>query len=253
MKKTLLILLLLMQVAFSATPEQVKQFIMVSKSDRDLIEIEQMIDEMLPPESTKNSETIETRFEEYLEKNFSEDEMTELIKIYKNPLLQELYSMDSDLPEEELNEFNLSLAENPISSERLELNENLLKNMFDDEDVQMMITGFQDKIMGELGLEKENNISKEERKEIVTSTRKELKLPLLYTTQTMSIDELKELLELVNMPKFKNANKTVLKASMYALDNFLVDIVNGMMNSFKDNLKDTPDEWTSTFIPESKE
>jgi len=252
MKKILLILLLL-QVAFSATPEQVKQFIMVSKSDRDLIDIEQVIDEILPPESTKNSETIERRFEEYLEKNFSEDELTELIKIYKNPLIQELYSMDSDLPEAELNEFNLSLAENPISSERLELNENLLKNMFDDEDVQMMIIGFQDKIMKKLGLEQENNMSKEERKEIVASTREELKLPLLYTTQTMSIDELKELLEILNMPKFKNSNKTVLKATMYALDNFLVDIVNGMMNNLKDNLKDTPDEWKSTFIPESKE
>jgi len=37
-----------MQIAFSATPEQVKQFIMLSKSDRDLTEIEQMIDTMLP-------------------------------------------------------------------------------------------------------------------------------------------------------------------------------------------------------------
>jgi len=253
MKKILLILLLLMQVAFSATPEQVKQFIMVSKSDRDLIDIEQVIDEILPSESTKNSETIEILFQEYLEKNLSKNEMTELIKIYKNPLIQELYSMDSDLPESELNEFNLSLAENPISSERLELNEKLIDNMFDDEDVQMMITAFQDKIMGKLGLVQEKNISKEERKKIITSTREELKLPLLYTTQTMSIDELKELLDIVNMPIFKNSNKTILKATMYALDNFLVDIFNDIMNSLKSSLKDTPDEWKSTFIPEITE
>jgi len=232
MKKTLLILLLLIQVAFSATPEQVKQFIMVSKSDRDLIELEQMIDEMLPPESTKNSEIIETRFQEYLEKNLSEDEITELIKILKNPLLQELYSMDSDLPEAELDEFNLSLSENPISSERLELNEKLIKNMFDAEDMQMIITGFQTTIMEKLGLtQEENNISKEQKEELVTAMHEELKLPTLYTTQTMSVDELKELLEITNMPMVKKSNKIVLKASMFALDSFLVELIEGMMKS----------------------
>jgi len=237
MKKTLLILLLLIQVAFSATPEQVKQFIMVSKSDRDLIELEQMIDEMLPPESTKNSEIIETRFQEYLEKNLSEDEITELIKILKNPLLQELYSMDSDLPEAELDEFNLSLSENPISSERLELNEKLIKNMFDAEDMQMIITGFQTTIMEKLGLtQEENNISKEQKEELVTAMHEELKLPTLYTTQTMSVDELKELLEITNMPMVKKSNKIVLKASMFALDSFLVEMIEGMMKSQEESL-----------------
>ena len=221
-----------MQVAFSATPEQVKQYIMLSKSDRDLIEMEQMIDKMLPPDSTKNTEKIEILFQEYLEKNLSENEMTELIKLLKNPLLQELYAMDSDLPEAELNEFNLSLTENPLSSERLELNEKLVKNLFDAEDMQMLITGFQTKIMEKIGLENEDvNISKEEQNEMLTAMREELKLPMLYTTQTMSIDELKELLEITNMSIVKKSNKVVLKASMYALENFMIEMINSAMQN----------------------
>jgi len=221
-----------MQVAFSATPEQVKQYIMLSKSDRDLIEMEQMIDKMLPPDSTKNTEKIEILFQEYLEKNLSENEMTELIKLLKNPLLQELYAMDSDLPEAELKEFNLSLTENPLSSERLELNEKLVKNLFDAEDMQMLITGFQTKIMEKIGLENEDvNISKEEQNEMLTAMREELKLPMLYTTQTMSIDELKELLEITNMSIVKKSNKVVLKASMYALENFMIEMINSAMQN----------------------
>jgi len=230
MKKILLILLLLMQVAFSATPEQVKQFIMLSKSDRDLTEIEQMIDTMLPAESTKNTEKIEILFQEYLEKNLSEDEITELIKLYKNPLIQELYSMDSDLPDSELNEFNLSLSENPLSAERLELNEKLIENMFDVEDMQMIITSFQNKLMKRMGLKpEENKISKEQQEEMVTAIREELKLPMLYTTQTMSLDELKDLLKITDMSIMKKANKVALKGSMYALDSFLVELAKSVI------------------------
>jgi len=219
-----------MQVAFSATPEQVKQFIMLSKSDRDLIEMEQMIDKMLPAESTKNTEKIEILFQEYLEKNLSEDEITELIKLYKNPLIQELYSMDSDLPDSELNEFNLSLSENPLSAERLELNEKLIENMFDVEDMQMIITSFQNKLMKRMGLKpEENKISKEQQEEMVTAIREELKLPMLYTTQTMSLDELKDLLKITDMSIMKKANKVALKGSMYALDSFLVELAKSVI------------------------
>jgi len=171
-------------------------------------------------------------FQEYLEKNLSEDEITELIKLYKNPLIQELYSMDSDLPESELNEFNLSLSENPLSTERLELNEKLIENMFDVEDMQMIITGFQNKLMKRMGLKpEENKISKEQQEELITAMREELKLPMLYTTQTMSLDELKDLLKITDMSIMKKANKVVLKASMFALDSFLVELIEGMIKS----------------------
>jgi len=232
-----------MQVVFSATPEQVKQFIMLSKSDRDLIEMEQMIDKMLPAESTNNTEKIEIRFQEYLEKNLSEDEITELIKLYKNPLIQELYSMDSDLPESELNEFNLSLTENPLSSERLDLNEKLIKNMFDVEDMQMIITGFQNKLLKRMGLKpEENKITKEQQEKMVTAVRQKFKLPMLYTTQTMSLDELKNLLEITNMSIMKKSNKVTMKAAMYALESFLDELISNMIKSQKERAKNASNE-----------
>jgi len=242
MKKILLILLLI-QVTFSATPEEVKQFIMLSKSDRDLTEMEQMIDKILPPDSTKNTEKIEILFQEYLEKNLSEDEMTELIKLLKNPLIQELYSMDSDLPESELNEFNLSLSENPLSTERLDLNEKLIENMFDVEDMQMITTAFQNKLMKRMGLKpEENKIDKEQQEEMVTAVRQELKLPMLYTTQTMSVDELKELLEITNISIMKKSDKVTMKATMYALDSFLDELINNMIKSQKEYTQNTSTE-----------
>jgi len=233
MKKISLILLAFIQLAFSATPEQVEQYIMVSKADRDLVEMEQMIEEMIPSNSTKSVETVGIRFNEYLAKNFSEKEMTELIKLYKNPLLLTLREIDSELPEEELNEFNLSLQENPLSTERLYLNKKILENMFDDENIKNMLNGLETKMVKLLGQTKETKaITQEDEKSFLNEIREELKLPLLYSTQTLSIEELTELQKLTNTAIIRKANKVELDATMYAIEIFLQDMINGMMNSF---------------------
>lgn len=240
MNKILLTLFTLIHFSFSATHEQVEQYIMISKSDSDLIEMEQMI-EAITPASTKNSETITIRFKDYLEKNFSEREITELIKLYKNPLLLTLRELDSDLPEEELKEFNLSLQENPLSTERLDLNQKILKNMFDDEDLKNMIQGFDKKLFETFEpQEKQPLLTKEDENNFVKDIREELTLPLLYSTQTLNMDELNELQKLTDTALIKKANKIELDATMYAIEDFMQEMITGMMDSFMDETNNTP-------------
>ena len=230
MKKTLLSLMMFTQLSFSASTEQVAQYVMISHADRDLIEMEQMMEEMIPSNSEKNTEMISIRFNEYLEKNLSDNEITELIKLYKEPLLQTLRELDSDVPETELNEFNLTLEENPLSSERLDLNLDIIKNMFDDENLKILLYGLQEKISELAGQSsKENLFTKEEEEEFFNAMREELKLPMLYTTQTLGMEELKELYELTDKAIIRKSNKIELEASLYAMENFLQD----MMNSIK--------------------
>jgi hypothetical protein len=205
---------------------------MISKSDSDLIEMEQMIEE-ITPSSTKNSETITIRFKDYLQKNFSEHEITELIRLYKNPLLLTLRELDSDLPEEELREFNLSLQENPLSTERLHLNQQILKNMFDDEDLKNMIQGFDKKLFETFEPEERQPLlTKKDENSFVKDIREELTLPLLYSTQTLNMDELNELQKLTNTALIKKANKIELDATMYAIEDFMQEMITGMMDSF---------------------
>jgi hypothetical protein len=232
MNKILLTLFTLIDFSFSATHQQVEQYIMISKSDSDLIEMEQMIEE-ITPSSTKNSETITIRFKDYLEKNFSESEIIELIRLYKNPLLLTLRELDSDLPEEELIEFNLSLQESPLSTERLHLNQQILKNMFDDEDLKNMIQGFDKKLFETFEPEERQPLlTKKDENTFIKDIREELTLPLLYSTQTLNMDELNELQKLTSTALIKKANKVELDATMYAIEDFMQEMITGMMDSF---------------------
>ncbi|HHD75424.1 MAG TPA: hypothetical protein ENK82_06120 [Campylobacterales bacterium] len=251
MKKILLNLMILLQCTFAATPEQVEQYIMLSQADRDLVQMEQMLDEFIPSNLTKSTEVIASRFNEYLEKNLSEQEVSELIDLYKNPLLQTLRELDSDIPEEELQEFNLSLQENPLSSERLDLNNEIIENMVDDEDLKNMLHGLEEKILKLSGEENHNEkvLTEEDEKAFLSETRETFRLPMLYTTQTLSLEELNELKDLTNTSLIKKANKVEFHGMMYAIDEFLVEMIQGMRKQFM-NEAIKEDSLSETFVVE---
>ena len=229
MKKTLLLLLLSFELLFSATPKQIDEYISLSKSDRDLLEIEQMIDQMLPSDSSKNTETIEIKFHEYLEKNLSEQEAIELNKLYRNPLFTVLIDMDPDMPEEELLEFNRTLQENPLSTERMELNNKIIDGMFNEEMIEYMVVKMQNLIAKQFRIP-DSNLTKEDKKEMLSTMTEALRIPLLYQTQTLSIEELKDLESLSNSALVVKTNKVVLHATLYAMEGFFHDIVQNMIN-----------------------
>jgi len=232
MKKILLSLMLLIQFSFSATPEQVEQYVMLSQADRELIEMEQIIEEIIPPNSAKSTTIISIRFNEYLTKHFTEDEITELIELYKNPLLQVLREVDYQIPEEELQEFNLSIQTNPLSKKRFNLNKKIIENMFDEEDLKNIRYGLQEKVSEVFGGEQESDlITKEEEEILLKEMRKELTLPLLYATQTLNIKELEELYRLSNKAILKKANKVEINGRMYTIEYFLKDILTATMNN----------------------
>jgi len=236
-KKIILSLMLLIQLSFSATPEQVEQYVMLSQADRELLEMEQIIEEIIPPNSAKSTTIISIRFNEYLTKHFSEDEITELIELYKNPLLQVLRELDYQIPKEELREFNLSIEKNPLSKKRLNLNKKIIENMFDEEDLKNIRYGLQEKVSEVFGGEQESDlITKEEEEILLKQMREELMLPLLYTTQTLSVKELTELYQLTSKSILKKANKVEINGKMYTIEYFLKDILTGMMNKSMANL-----------------
>ena len=230
MKKILLLLSLSLGILFSATPKQVDEYISLSKSDRDLLEIEQMLDKMLPSDSSKNSESVEIKFREYLEKNLSEEEAIELNKLYRNPLFSVLNDIDSDMPEEELMEFNNTLKETPLSTERMELNNKILDSMIDEDIIEYTVVKMQNLVAKKFGIESDVNLTKEDKKLMLSSMKEEIRLPLLYQTQTLGIDELKELEELSNSAIVLKTNKIVLRATLYSIEDFLDDMVQSMIN-----------------------
>ena len=89
-KQQLFIIILLTQILFSATPEQIERYISISNSEEQLITLESQFSQMqnninsISKEESSNYDMqfLSIRFREYLQKNISENEMDEIMKQY---------------------------------------------------------------------------------------------------------------------------------------------------------------------------
>jgi len=114
MKKILLALTLFTHLSFSATPEQVEKYLLVSRSEEELIALESQFSAMQnafkrndtnqTEDSTYDMQMLSLRFKEYIEKNLSEEEMTEVLENYTNVVLLQFVSAASEAQEHDVNE-----------------------------------------------------------------------------------------------------------------------------------------------------
>jgi len=214
--------MLLIDFSFSATPEQIEQYIMLSDANRDLIEMKQTVESIIPPTLTSNTLIITAYFNEYLTKHLTSNEIDKLIKLYNNPLLNILKELNQQISTEERQAFKLMLKENPYSKKRLAVAQKITQNIFDSEDLKNIRYGLQEKISEAFGGEQESEfISQKKEKQMLERMRNELKLSLLYCTQNLTIEELKKLQKLTKNPLLKKATKVEIDASLYAVELFL--------------------------------
>jgi len=214
--------MLLIDFSFSATPEQIEQYIMLSDANRDLIEMKQTVESIIPPTLTSNTLIITAYFNEYLTKHLTSNEIDKLIKLYNNPLLNILKELNQQISTEERQAFKLMLKENPYSKKRLAVAQKITQNIFDSEDLKNIRYGLQEKISEAFGGEQESEfISQKKEKQLLERMRNELKLSLLYCTQNLTIEELKKLQKLTKNPLLKKATKVEIDASLYAVELFL--------------------------------
>ena len=197
-KRITLTLLCSIQLLFAATSEQIEEYLSISKADRELIEIEQAFDSMRKAEDNSSQE-ISQIYELYLEEHLSSNEIEELLTLYRTPIMQRyVVEMDMvDIPKEEMETFLLSLKENPLSTERSEIINNILKHTIDEKQIvafyKSMTQRYQPK-------NKKINNDKNKTKEVDNKEEKFLNMMkrsaknnLLYGTQVLSLEEMNEL------------------------------------------------------------
>jgi len=239
MKKQLFILTLLSSLLFSATSEQVEQYISVSNSEEQLIELESQFSKMqnsmnrLESNSSEESgsydmQLLSIRFREYLQKTLSEDEMEEILQEYKSILLLQFVSAQND-PEYDPKvaaKYVKEFQENPEASVRIELAQKIAQALYKKESITILFDNLMKPLMqNSIGGSKINDETmKKSRESYIKMMSEQGKIETIYLTKDFTQDELETLLKIVQTPAMDHESKAVFGAMAYALKEFFLSM-----------------------------
>ena len=223
---------------FCATSQQVDQYMSTTHSDRELIEVEQMFSNLsntmnLSDDNISNQITLD--YQIYLGKQISKDEMEELLALYRKPIMQQYVNeMDMvDIPEDEMENFLVTLKEEPLSSERQDVIDELLKSILNED---LLLDFYESMMQRYTIMDNDENKSKEkkstttqkpskEAKRFLGIIKKELEHELLYGTQILSMEEIKQVNEIMKSSVVSKARKVENEAIIEIMNNFIKQIL----------------------------
>ena len=242
MKKLLTISLLLTQLLFSATPEQVDQYLTVSNAEEELLELESQFSRMqknFQASDTNTSEEKETydmqmlsiRFKEYIEKHLSENEMEEILQTYKNVIFLQFVSASSvkDSDPEEVEAYVKTFENNDSSTVRMNIVEKINTEINDKESITLMFDELIQPLMKAApgGQELDNEYMKKSREAYIKSMTEEMKNETLFATKDFSMEELEALLKVTQTPAIDHEVKAVYGGMAFALKDFFITLSSG--------------------------
>jgi hypothetical protein len=234
----ILLTILLSALLFSATPEQVEQYLSVSYSEEQLLELEKQFSIMQNnlnssdenTSSTYDMQMLPIRFREYLQKNLSGDEMDKIIKQYRNVLLMRFISAQND------SEYDPKLAESYAkriekdsdAAVRIELAEKIGEALYKKDSIGILFDNLMKPLMqNSIGGEKINEESmKQSRENYIKMMMETGRIETIYATKDFTVEELDELLNIVNTSTMERESKAVFGATAYALREFFLSIAN---------------------------
>lgn len=236
--KKLLYSLLLSTLLFSSTPEQVEQYLSVSYSEEQLLELEKQFSMMQSNlNSTENNDTamydmqmLPIRFREYLQKNLSEDEMNEIIKQYRNVLLMRFISAQND------SEYDPKLAESYVKriqqdseeAARIELAGKIGEALYQKETIGILFDNLMLPLMQNSpdGAKLDEKTMKKSKERYIKMMIETGKIETIYATKEFTIEELEALRKIVKTPVMDHESKAVFGATAYALKEYFLSIAN---------------------------
>jgi len=242
MYKIVILFSLFTTFVFSATSQQVDQYMSTTHSDRNLIAIEEMfsnLSETVDLSDDNISEQITLAYQIYLGKHISENEMEELLALYRKPIMQQyINEMDMiEIPREEMENFLLTLKEEPLSTERQDIVDELLKSIINEE----LLLNFYDSMMQRYAIKKDGNQTKEKEKskesnsskrvptkqeeKFLNIMKKGIEQELLYGTQVLSLEEMKKVNDVIKSSVITKAKKVENEAIITIMNDFIKRIV----------------------------
>jgi len=238
--KNIFILSLLSTLLFSSTSEQIEAYLSLSKTDSELIAIEEVFDGMRADEDNSTQE-INQIYSLYLEEHLSSNEVEELLALYRTPIMQRyVIEMDiGELPVDEMKIFLSSLKETPLSTQRLDIIDNILKHTVNDEQILAFYASMTQRYQPKKEKNSsEKNATKEptkREKKFLEMMKKDAKNSLLYGTQVLSIEEMNELNTALKSTIISKASQVESSAMVHVMNTFIQGIVAEPKTSTENN------------------
>ena len=236
--KKLFLISLLSSLLFSATSEQIEQYLSISKADAQLVSIEQVFDSMRQNQEREDNDTQEINqiYRGYLEEHLSSNELEELLALYRTPIMQRyVVEMESSISKEDMDAFLKDLEENPWSTERLEIIDNILNLTVKEEEI---FTFYQAMTQRYRKTSTDNNKTKEPTKQeqqYVDMMKKGAKEELLYGLQVLSIEEMRELKSALASSILSKASKVESGAMVHVMNQFIKGITSEPKSTNQDS------------------
>jgi len=240
MKKTLLFFFLSSLTLFSASNEQILQYLSLSQSDQQLIAIEQVFDSMRQTqernesnEENESTSQVSIVYQEYLEEHLSSMEIEEILALYRQPIMQRYVSevKTFTVNDDDMDAFLESLKEEPLTTEREDIVDEIVKVVIN-EKLQLnfyrsMMQRYVQKADENSSTSKENNETKMTPREqsYIDSMKKALKEHLLYGSQVFSIEEMKELKEAISSSIFSKIKRVENEALVQIMNDYIRGVV----------------------------
>lgn len=237
--KKLLVIILLTQFLFSATPEQVERYLSISNADEELLALESQFSKMqnnFQASDTNTSEEKETydmqmlsiRFKEYLEKHLSENEMDEILQTYKSVVFLQLISANgvTDSEPEEVQAYIKTFENNESSSVRMDIVEKINEKVNNKESITIMFHELIKPLMQASpgGQELNDETMKKSREAYLQSMIEKTTIQTLFACKDFTMEELEELLKVVQTPAIEHEVKAVFGGMSFALKEFFLTL-----------------------------
>jgi len=236
--KIVVLFLLLSQLLFSASDEQVERYLSVSSSEEQLITLESQFSQMQnnintlrKEESASNDydmQLLSIRFREYLQKNLSEDEMDEILAQYRSVVLLKFVSVQNDTAydEKEAEAYMKALQSEENATVRIDILEQISEKLYNKENLTVLFDNLMKPLLqnGKGGQEISEEMMQKNRDAYIKSKIEAGKLETIYMTREFTMEELEALLNVVKTPAIERESKAVFGATAYALQEFFLSL-----------------------------
>ncbi|CAA6822245.1 MAG: Unknown protein [uncultured Sulfurovum sp.] len=244
MKKILILLLISFQTLFCATTEEILEYLSLSHSEQEVLQIEQVFNSMR--ESQENNESNDSTsqtsivYQEYLEEHISSNEVVKLLELYRLPIMNRYVAevKNFNINQDDMDAFLASLEEEPLLNEREEIVDNIIKVLVNEElqrnFYRSMMQRYPETNSSENSDDNKSNMTPRE-KTYVNSMKQSSKNKLLYGSQVFSMEEMSELKDAINSSIFKKIKRVENEALVGIMNNFIQGIISEPKRSKENN------------------
>ena len=232
MKRALFLFILSFQTLFSASTEEILEYLSLSHSEQEVISIAEVFDTMR--QNTENNESnasttdVVIVYQEYLEAHLSSHEISDILTLYRLPIMNRYVSevKNFTINQDDMKAFLASLEEEPLLSEREDIVDGIVEVLINKE-LQLNFYRSMMQRYSENNSSAENNESNMTPREegYVNAMKKSAKEKILYGSQVFSLEEMSELKDAIDSSIFKKIKRVENEALVGIMNDFIQGIV----------------------------